>query len=610
MIASGLVIALGGAGCQPPPPVAQDVGQPIIKIKAQTDHPPQYRNWTHAGVDWLQSPYPAGKFGGALYASSIGAGPKTLNPLVANDATSSSMGALMFEGLITRNAHTGAYEPRLAESFTVAPDNMTYTITLRRGLKWSDGHPLTADDVVFTWNSIIKQGLGNRSNLDVILVDGQAPTVTKLDERTIQFKTAAPFAPFLGNLGSAILPKHIVAPVIAKEPAAFDPFWGVNTPPDQFVVSGPFKLAQYDSGSRIVFTKNPHYFMVNKAGQRLPYVDRYVIEFVRDLNAEKLLFEQGRVDSLSVPGQDVFYVKQLTRPSFKMFDMGPTTGTTFVTFNLNPRQDGKTHKPYVDPVHSRWFRNIKFRQAVDYAIRRDQMVQNILRGVGKPLYTAEALSSIYLNKALADGHPADLDKARKLLKEAGFSWNSEKRLIDAQGHEVEFELLTNAGNTEREAVGVSLKEDLEQLGMKVNFKPIEFNVLVGKVSETLEWDAVVLGLTGSGVEPHGGVNVWRHDGTLHLFNLRKPERDAPGQGQPEPWEQEIDTLFNQGSKVIAFEDRKPFYDRYQAVVYEQLPLIYLYSPNRIVAVNQRIQNLDPTPLNDMFHNLESLWVKP
>ncbi|MCA9798299.1 MAG: ABC transporter substrate-binding protein [Cyanobacteria bacterium HKST-UBA04] len=607
----GAAMLLPLAGCQPPDMQLRDAGHPIIKVEAKVEHPPVYRNVTVDGAQLLESPYPVGEFGRTLHSASIGAGPKTFNPLVSNDATSSAMAGLMFSGLVNRNAHSGEFEGWLAQGFEIGADQRTYTVRLRRGVTWSDGVPITADDVVFTWNKLIKTGMGNRSNLDVILVDGKAPTVAKVDDYTVQFVTPVPFAPFLGSLGNPILPKHVVEPVLKQGPKAFDSFWGVNADPASFVVSGPFKLKQYETGHRVVMERNPAYFVVNANHDRLPYVKQYVTEFVRDLNAVKLLFEQGRVDTLGVPGQDVFYVKQLLRPKFDLYDLGPNTGTTFFGFNLNPRQNRKTGKPYVDPIKSAWFGNLKFRQAVDYAIRRDQLVQNILRGVGEPLFTPEALSSIYLHPKLAKGHPHDVAKARRLLQEAGFHWDAAGQLLDGHGHRVQFELLTNAGNTERESVGVSIKEDLEGLGMKVNFKPIEFNVLVNKLAETMDWEAVIIGFTGSTVEPHGGVNLWNSQGALHLFNLRKPDLDGgPYRYVVEPWERAVDDAFNRGSKVIDVDQRKPYYWRYQELVYDNLPVSYLYSPNIITAVNKRLQNIDPSPVTgSVMDNLESIWIK-
>lgn len=600
-----ILLAVVLSGCEPPSTRIVDSGHEIIKVKPHSA--PESQTVVIDGTEFKQSRFPVGEYGGTFYESGIGGGPKTFNPLVSKDQASSHIGELMFVGLTETDPYTGETVPHLAKSVELKPDNLTYVVTLRKGLVWSDGHPITADDVVFTWNEIIKPGLGNASNRDVIMVNGQLPSIRKLNSLTVEFKTPEPFAPFKGNLGMSILPRHVVEPVIRNNPKGFDSWWGVTAKPSSFVVNGPFMIEEYISGQRVVLKRNPRYFMVNKDGERLPYLGRYVIDYVQDQNAQILRFEQGHSDYLGVPGSDVFYIKHLPNTDFKIYDLGPATGTTFLTFNLNPRRNKETGKPYISPVKSAWFRDVNFRKAVDYAVRRDQIVQNILMGVGAPLFTAESLSSIYLNTALAAGHSHDLEHAKDFLRQSGFHWDSKGQLLDKAGHRVEFELITNSGNLERESVGVAIKEDLEKLGIKVNFKPIEFNVLVGKM-DTAEWEAVILGLTGSPIEPHGGKNVWESTGSLHLFNQRKPETDMPGTDRVEPWEQQLDDLFNRGATTLDPEKRKAIYRQYQQVVYENLPMLYLYSPKSIIAVKNRVENLDPTPLG-VFHNLESIWTR-
>jgi peptide/nickel transport system substrate-binding protein len=200
---------------------------------------------------------------------------------------------------------------------------------------------------------------------------------------------------------------------------------------------------------------------------------------VGDLNNLQLQFEQGSLDTYNVSGNFVSRVRNLTKPAFKLYNQGPTAGTHFMALNLNNRKNAQG-KSIVDPIKSKWFNDVNFRQAINHTINRNDIVANILKGVGAPLFTSEGLSSIFLDKKLAGGFPADPAYAKELLKKSGFTWNTQGHLLDKDGHPVEFTLLTNSGNTEREAVGVNIKQDLEALGMKVNFKPIEFNVLVGK----------------------------------------------------------------------------------------------------------------------------------
>ena len=235
------------------------------------------------------------------------------------------------------------------------------------------------------------------------------------------------------------------------------------------------------------------------------------------------------------------------------------------------------------------------------------MIQNIAFGVAEPLYTAESLNSIYLNKNLKNGHPSNINKSKEYLKQSGF-YLKNGILFDKNNKRVEFDLYTNAGNLEREAIGVMIKQDLEELGMKVNFKPIEFNSLVNKLTNTFDWDMVIMGLTGSPLEPHDGKNVWTSNGSLHLFNMQGINDSNDNNISAYSWEKELDELFNTGALKLSFEERKPIYDRYQEIIYEEKPIIYLYSPTRITAIRKKIKNVFPSPLSGLLYNLDEIYI--
>jgi len=561
-------------------------------------------NVTLNGVDYLQSNAPDGNFGGALIASTIGEGPKTFNPFNSKDNTSSTLAGIMYDGLLATDPVSGQPVPRLAKSYSISPDGKTYTIKLRRGIKWSDGRPITADDVYFTWHDIIFAGLGDTSTRDSLVIDGKLPTVCKIDKYTVEFTTPKPYAPFVRMLSASIAPKHVFMPAVKKGAAYFDTFLGTTTKPDDFVVSGAFKLKEYIPAQRVVFVRNPDYYVINKKGEKLPYLDRLVYLIVGDLNNEVLKFEAKELDVISLQGAKVARYKSLEPHSdFKLYNLGPTTGTMYLSMNLNNRKDAKG-KYYVNPVKQKWFQDVNFRRAVDYAVDRKNMVFNIANGIGAPLFTPESLNSIYLNKNLKP-YDKDINKSRELLKKSGFYTDKKGRLFDKGGSRVEFDLYTNAGNTEREAIGVMVKQDLEDLGMKVNFKPVEFNSLVNKLVSTFDWDMVIMGLTGSPLEPNGGKNVWLSDGRLHMFNQRTPSEGKTG---ILPWEKELDECFTKGALATKFEDRKKYYDRYQEIVYEQKPFIYIYSPVVIIAIRKKFKNIYPSPLSGVTYNLEEIYI--
>lgn len=591
--------------------INKDVAEPeVIKNKISTapslqkiEFPPTSKTVTINGVDYLQSQAPIGQYGGSLVSSTIGEGPKTFNPFNTKDATSSTMADTMFDGLVSTKPDSGEVIPKLAKSFKISPDGKTYTIKLRHGLTWSDGKPITADDVVFTWNKIILAGIGNTSTRDSVVIDGQLPKVEKVDDYTVNFITIKPFAPFLRILSAPIAPKHVFEPIVKKGQKYFESFWSTTTNPKDFVISGPFKLKEYVPAQRIVFERNPNYYEINLEGKKLPYLDKIIYLIVGDLNNEILKFEAHELDVIALRGSNVGrYKKREAKSDFVIYNIGPDTGTMFVAINLNQRKN-EQGKYYVNPIKQKWFGDKNFRYAIDWAIDRENMVNNVANGLASPLFTSESLNSIYLNKNLAKKYPRDINKAKAYLRQSGFYWKN-KNLYDKNNNRVEFDLYTNAGNTEREAIGVMVKQDLEDLGMKVNFKPVEFNSLVNKLVNSLDWDLVIMGLTGTPLEPHNGKNVWYSTGTLHLFNQRtegeKTERF--------PWEIQLDRIIDEASLKITFQDRKKLYDQYQQIIFDEKPIIYLYSPIRVIAIRKKFKNIFPSPLTGVTYNMDEIYI--
>lgn len=564
---------------------------------------PAMKNVTIKDVDYLQSQAPIGEFGGDLVSSTIGEGPKTFNPFNSKDNISSLMSEVMYDGLVTTHATSGDVVPKLAKSYTIVGND--YIVNLRHGIKWSDGKLITADDVVFTWQNIIFDGFGNTSIRDSMVINGKLPTITKIDDYTVKFTTPEPFAPFLRLLATPIAPKHVFKPAVDKGKAYFETFLSTNTKPEEFVTSGAFRLKEYVPAQRVIFERNPDYYIINTEDKKLPYLDKIIYLIVGDLNNEVLKFEGGELDVIGLQGANVARFKERESYSdYKIYNLGPNTGTLYLAMNLNTRKDDKGNF-YVNPIKQAWFGDLNFRQAVDYALDRKNIVFNIANGLGEPLFTPEPLNSIFLNKNLKP-YDKNADKARELLAKSGFNWDKNGKLFDKFGNKVEFDLLTNAGNTEREAIGVMVKQDLEDLGMKVNFKPIEFNSLVNKLVSTPDWDMVIMGFTGSPLEPNGGKNVWLSNGTLHLFNQRM-EKDY---NSPKfDFEKRIDYLMEQGALAINFADRKKYYDEYQQIVYEQKPFIYIYSPIRISAIRKKFGNIYPSELGGITHNLEEIFIK-
>ena len=584
----------------------------LIEISTQSSVAQQPANL----AEFWQARGEVGEPGGTLTVGAFGQGPKTFNAWVAADEESDGLGQLMWESLIDLDPWTGEYYPRLARSITVSADKKTVTIVLRKGLLWSDGKPIDADDVVFTLNSIIGKGYGNASARDDLSVNGQFPKVERVDNLTVKLHLAQPFAPILEGLRVPVAPKHILEPLTKGPAGEFNKSWGVNCDPSTLVVSGPFKISRYLPAQRIEMVRNPYYAFIDKKGQRLPYLNRFNVIIVPDQNTEILKFYGNEIDFLdirAVRGLDAAQMKSReSEGHFKIYNLGPDDGTMFLMFNMNRRK--KENKFFVDVVKQKWFNNLNFRLAVSHAVNRKSIINNVLRGVGMPLYTAESPASLYFDKSLKP-FPQDLKLATQLLAKGGFI-KRDDILYDADGHKVEFTLTTNAGNSTRDGACVMIKNELEKLGMTVNYQPIDFNILVDKAEHSCDWEAIVMGLTGSKIEPYKGASVWKSDGRLHMFDQRLPNKNEKiVVDDARDWEKELDDCFNKGATTFDTAARHVYFDKYQKIAFEQQPFIFLYSTLDLTAMRDTVGNYRPTPLGVLYspkgslHNIEEIYIK-
>ena len=537
--------------------------------------------------------------------------PKTFNAILSQE--SPNVFGFTYEGLVDQNPLTGEIEPALAKSWEISDNKKEITFTLRDNLKWSDGEPLTADDVVFTYNDLILNPKIPNNTRDSLRIgeSGAFPTVEKVDRKRVKFTVPEPFAPFLQSTGISILPKHALKESVEQTDSEGTPVflskWGVDTPPEEIIVNGRYRLASYSTSERVIFEKNPYYWEKDELGNQLPYIDRVVWQIVENQDTALLQFRSGGLDSISVTPEYFSLLKrEEDRGNFTIYNGGPQYGTNFIGFNLNTgSRDGK---PLVDPIKSRWFNTLEFRKAVAYGINREQMINNIFRGLGEKQNSPISVQSPYYNQEVTS-YGYDLEKAKELLLSAGFQYNEEEQLLDSEGNRVRFTLITNAGNKTREAMGAQIKQDLAKLGITVDFTPIQFNVLVDKLSNSLDWECHLLGFTG-GNEPHFGINLWRTDGNLHTFNqTARPGNQSLEGRKVREWEKEIESLYIQASRELDEGKRKALYAEAQDIVQEHLPYIYLVNPLALAAARDRIQGIEYSALGGTFWNIEALKIQ-
>ncbi|MHC5728895.1 MAG: ABC transporter substrate-binding protein, partial [Nostoc sp.] len=288
---------------------------------------------------------------------SILSDPKTFNYPLSQE--SPNIFGLTYEGLTNQNPITGKIEPALAESWEISDDKLKIVFTLRDNLKWSDGQPLTVDDVLFSYNNIYLNEAIPTDVRDTLKIGEKRkfPTVRKVDNRRVEFIVPEPFAPFLSSAtANAILPAHALEKSVKMKDNEGKPQfltkWGVDTPPDQLIVNGPYKLERYDTSQRIIFRRNPYYWRKDAQGNPQPYIERIVWQIVESTDTSLLQFRSGGLDNVGVSPEYFSLLKaQEKQGNFKIYNGGPNSSLTFLFFNLN--QGKREGKPLVEPVKSR-----------------------------------------------------------------------------------------------------------------------------------------------------------------------------------------------------------------------------------------------------------------
>ncbi len=520
-----------------------------------------------------------GKEGGTLYFILSG-DPKTLNPALAQETTSTAVLGEVFSGLTRTDLKTMKPEPDLAERWEVSQDGRVWTFYLRKGLRWSDGTLFTADDVVFTFNEVYYNDQIPTSARDIFTVKGKKIKVEKVDDSTVRFILPEPFAPFLNALSVEILPKHKLEKHIKK--GTFNTAWNVATDPKEIVGTGPWVIKEYVKGQRIVFERNPYYWEKDEERRTLPYIKRKIGIIVSEPDTALLKFKNGEVDYIGLRAQDIQFIARMRRPDVKVFDLGPTPSTTFLVFNQNPNSK-------IDQYKLRWFTSPIFRRAISHAIDREGISYLVYNGLAEPLYSPiTPANRPYFKKDVFPEYEYNLEKAKELLKSIGFEdRDGDGILEDHKGNDLKFTLITNAGNKERETIGNIIKEDLKKIGIEVHFQPIDFNSLVSRLTAPpYEWEAVIIGLTGS-MDPHFGRNVWHSSGQLHMWNPRQKEPATQ-------WEKKINELIDRGATEINFEKRVEIYREMYRIISEVQPMIYIATPKSLLASYDKFGNLFPT----------------
>jgi peptide/nickel transport system substrate-binding protein len=547
-------------------------------------------------VELDATPRPGGRLVAALRGE-----PQTLNPVIAVDGPSQLVAYQLMADLVHINRLTQEVEPALAHSWEISDDGLTYRLDLRRDVKFSDGAPFDADDVIFSFRVYLDEEVAY-SGRDLLLLGGEPIEPRKIDSHTVEFHFAAPAAVGLRVFdGLAILPRHLLAE--PYEQGRLAEIWGAAAAPAEIAGLGAFRLRDYRSGERLVLERNPHYWKLDGRGGRLPYLDELVLLFVASEDAQVIRFKAGETDVIENISPSNFNELERTgeRAPYEVRDLGAGLNYVFLAFNQNPPSgDG----PAGLERRQGWFRQRPFRQAVSAAIDRQAIARLAYRNRATPLWSTVSPGYQYWFNEQVPRPERLLEQSRLLLGEAGFGWRDEA-LVDPTGEPVEFSIITSASNSQRVQAATLIQEDLRQLGIEASVVTLEHRAFVQRLLVSKDYDTCLMELGGGDPDPNPQINTLLSSGGLHVWRL----------GEPEPataWEAEIDDLMRRQITVIDRAERKRLFDRVQVIMAENVPLVSLVSPHMLAGAKRALGNFRPTVMgpSTLWNADELFWQEP
>ncbi len=517
---------------------------------------------------------------GGVLSASLRQEPRSFNRLVSRDYPVLLTSLLTQARLVRVNMATHELEPWLAEKWTSSPDGLVHTLTLREGLRWSDGVPFSSADVAFTvaavYDPAVKSVLA--SSLEV---DGDPLTVATPDARTVVVTFPHPFGPgirLLDNL--TILPKHKLEAALAGGTMATA--WGPATPPADMAGMGPFVLTKYEPGQRLTFARNPNYWRTDERGIGLPYLDGIVIEIVPDQNAELLGLQAGRIDitQQQLRSDDYGSAREMERAgALRLQEVGVSPDPDVFFFNLRPAA-------WANDPRRAWMFTDTFRKALNHAVDREAYANTVFLGAAVPVHGPVSPG----NKAWfwpdLPRYAFDREKSAALLAELGLANRDEDAFLeDAAGTEARFTLIHYKGNTAIERGAQVLKESFERIGVAMDLVPLEPGALIERMLAGT-FEAIFFNYLTTDPDPAMQRDFWLSSGSGHIWNIsqKTPATD---------WERQMDDLLNRLAAAIDPAERLRLFREVQRLFSEHLPAMYFAAPRLFVAVGPRVRNETP-----------------
>jgi peptide/nickel transport system substrate-binding protein len=516
--------------------------------------------------------------GGAIVVS-VRTEPRSFNRLVARDTSTALVSTLTDSKLVRVNQATQEVEPRLAESWTTSEGGRRATLKLRQDVRFSDGHPFTADDVVFTFEAAYNREAGSVQG-DALQVAHKNLQVKALDRFTVEVTFPEPFAPgvrLLDNL--PILPRHkLEGPLKA---GTFATAWSLSTPLSELAGLGPFVLSQYVPGQRLVFDRNPHFFLKAADGTGLPYLDRITVEILPDQGAELLSLEAGQIDMMTseiAPASYAPLKRAADAGRLKLLDLGVGYNANGLWFNLKPGAIADARAP--------WLQSDALRRAISMAVDRQLFVSTVYLGAGVPVYGPETPANRQWYWAGEPKTPYDPEGARKLLASIGLvDRDADGVLDDAANQPARFTLMTQKGRPDRERAAFVIRDELKKIGLQVDAVLLDAGAVIQSFLSA-KYDAVFFGADKTDLDPAINPDFWFSSGGAHVWHLaaKTPATE---------WERRIDELMARQIAASDPEERKRLYDEILKIFAEHLPVVYFAAPRIYVASSSRLTNITP-----------------
>lgn len=517
--------------------------------------------------------------GGSLIAS-LRSEPARYNRYVEATAPADLVSLLVDGRLVRVNRATDAVEPELAESWTQSKDGLTYTFSLRRGVRFSDGAPFTSADVLFSARALYDPRV-NSPLAVASRINGQPLVFEAIDSFTVRMTLPAVFAPGLRLLENLpVLPRHRLETALNE--GRFADAWRVGTSLAQITGLGPFVLAEHTSGQRLVFQRNPHYWKRDAQGVQLPYLDTLIVAIIPDQNTEALRMESGEIDLMSNadirPEDHASFTRAAEAGRLRLLDVGVGLDPNLLWFNLSPRL--REDAP--------WIREKAFRAAISHAVNRQALADTVYLGAAVPMFGPVSPGNRLWYAADAPRQPYDIARAKDLLASIGVTdRNGDGVVEDDAGRPVRFSIITHRGHTLRERSTSVIQEHLRHIGLAVDIASLDPGSLRQRWMDGA-YDSIFFGIQASATDPALNPDFWLSSGAFHFWN---PSQPAPAT----EWEARIDDLMRRQAVAADLGERQRLFAEVQRIIGEELPAIYFVAPKVTAAVSRRVENATPVP---------------